>query len=124
MAATLTAMIILHTHRQYAQVAHDSIFPYIKLLQQSHANNVSQHSRVSGEWLTVKLINSLLDEIKILLQKKLVNTSSRTVKIKLTDAAAIALYKTFLIIPIDENNYYLHLIRQEWITILDKQIFT
>lgn len=116
-------MIILTTHRQYAKTVSDTIFPYINLLKQSHANNVKMHSKVSSELLTVKLINSLLKDVELLLKKKLLLTNGTTVKLKLSDAEAIALYKTFLILPIDDGNYYLLMIRNEWITILDKQIF-
>lgn len=116
-------MIILTTHRQYAQAAHDAIFPYINKLKQSHYNNVAMHSKVSEQLLTVKLVYSLLDGIELNLKKKLIITTGRTVNLKLTDAEAIALYKTFLLLPIDLDKYYLNMIRQEWLTILDKQIF-
>lgn len=116
-------MIILQTHRQYAQAAHDAIFPYIKMLKQSHFNNVAAHSKVSEQRLIVKLIYSLLDGIELNLKKKLINCTGRILKLKLTDAEAIALYKTFLLLPIEADKYYLHLVRQEWLNSLDKQIF-
>lgn len=117
-------MIVLTTHRQYAESVLQNIFPFIKLLKESHIKNVAHHSRFSGEFLTVKLINSLLDETELIIKKKLINTIGMKVNIKLSDAAGIALYKTLLILPLNQNQEYLDMIRNEWISVLDKQIFT
>ena len=116
--------VTISTLRTKAEAISDNVFPYIRLLQQSHAKNVANASRVSQEYLTVHLYNSLLVDIEKLLQRKLVTTTGSKLKLKLSVGHAVALYRTFLILPIDKNNFYLDMVRNEWVEELDKQLFS
>ncbi len=116
-------MVTLTTHRQYAEDVLLNLFPYINMLKLTHTKEVAKYSRVSDARLMVKLVNSILDEIETVIRKKIVLTTGRKIHIKFSDAAAITLYKTLLNLPLDKDKVHLHMIRQEWIEILDKQIF-
>lgn len=117
-------MVTLHTHRNDAEYVLANLFPYIKFLKQTNLRNVANHSHVDDARLTVKLINSILDDVELLIRKKIVNTSGRNIKIKMSDAAAITLYKTLLNIPLEKEKMYLHGLRQAWIESLDGQIYS
>ncbi len=115
--------ITIKTDRPKAQTIARNVFPYIRLLQQSHVKNMAGQSRTSKEYLTVHLYNSLLIDIDKLLQKKLFNTSGHTVKIKLSVGHAVALYCTFLLLPLSSDKIYENMVRNEWLDSLESQLF-
>jgi hypothetical protein len=115
-------MIILTTTRQQASFAKQSIFLYMNLWRSSQINNVKDYGKTTGEYLTVRLINCLLAEVEYLFEKKLLLTQGPKVNIKLSHAQGIAFYRLLLTLPADANNFYLQMIRNNWIEILDRQI--
>ena len=115
-------MITLQSERVHLKHAYDYFFVYIHLWKQSQLENVKQQSKVSGEYLTVIMINSLLDDIEDLLEKKLLNTTGKIVRLKFSNAHGIIFYKTLLNLPLDAQAYYLNMIRNHWIEILNQQI--
>ncbi len=116
-------MIILKTPRQYAEFVSWNIFPYINLLKKSYITNVANYSKVSEEFLNVKLVDSLLSDIELILKKKIINTTAKIVTLKFSEAEAITLYRIFLNLPVPKDDYYFGLVRNNWIEILDQQIF-
>jgi hypothetical protein len=115
-------MIILSTTRQFVEVAVHSFFPYIDLLKQTKINNVAHKDPRSDEFLSVIAINCILSEIQALFHKKLFNTKSITIRLDLTIAQGIVLFKTLSHMPFDERKEYLMMIVSDWIFKLDKEM--
>lgn len=115
-------MIAISFQRPHITYAQETVFRYFNLLQLSNLNNVKGFGKTTGEYLTVKLFNCLLQEIELLIKKKMINTTSGTVRIKFTEAQAIAFYRGLLSMPVPADQYYLSTIRNSWIEILDREI--
>lgn len=116
-------MIAISFQRPHLVHAKETIFRYFSLLQLSNLKNVAGHGKTTGEYLTAKLFNCLLQEVELLVNKKLINTTSGTVRIKFTEAQAIAFYRSLLSMPVPFDQYYLSIIRNHWIEMLDKELF-
>lgn len=115
-------MIILATKRQYAEYANVQMFNYINLYKITQLKNVEGADKTSTEYLAARLIVSLLDEVELLLKKKLINTTKKNISIKMSDAAGIALYKMLLRLPVAADEWYFNHVRNAWIEALDRQI--
>ena len=115
-------MIILSTTRQFAEFANTTMFVYIDLLKKTQLKNVKHLSKTSDEYLKVRLFNCLIEEVDLLFKKKLINTTGKTINIKMSDAAGIALYKALLALPVPRDHFYFNRVRNLWIEILDRQI--
>ncbi len=115
-------MITLCCYRQHADYAMHSIFSYINLLKLSQLKNAAHLDKTSAEYLSVRLINCLLSEVELIVKKKLVNTTGEKINLKMSHAQGIALYRYLLSMPAGADNYYLNMIRNNWIEILDQQI--
>lgn len=115
-------MIAISFQRPHLVHAKETVFRYFNLLQLSNLKNVSGHGKTTGEYLTAKLFNCLLQEVELLVNKKLINTTSGTVRIKFTEAQIIAFYRGLLSMPVPADQYYLSIIRNSWIEILDRAI--
>ena len=118
-------MITFKSTRDKVRLVHSVFFQYINLYKQTRMNNIAHCHTLSEEYLTALTINCLLSEIETLLQKKLVNTSSNTIKLSFTNAQGVLLYKTFLAMPLPnegEKDIYNQMVRNEWLTLLDAAI--
>ncbi len=115
-------MLTLKISRQHAEFAKSHIFNYVHLLKQSQLNNIAGSGKTTSEYLQVKVIHCLLDEAEMLFTKKLFTCSSKAITIKFSIATGIAFYRMLLTLPVLENDYYLNLVRNNWIMILDQQI--
>jgi hypothetical protein len=115
-------MIKLSLPRPHVQYSQQTIFRYLELLQLSNRNNVLHLDNSNGERLTVKVLNCLLQEVDLVFKKKLINTTGQTINVKLTEAQAIALYKSLLKMPVSPDQSYLYMILTQWIHLLDKQL--
>lgn len=115
-------MITLSITRQHAEYSVQTIFSYLNLLQLSNLKNVALHDKTSGEYLSVRLFNCLLQEIEYAVRRKLFTTTGAKLQIKLSDAQGIAFYKALLSMPVKTDQDYLFMIRNHWIEILDQQI--
>lgn len=115
-------MITFKTNRDKVRTVYAEFFKYINLYKQSKLNDLAHFHIMSEEYLTAITINCLLSEIEELLHKKLVNTTSVNIKVALTNAQGVLLYRMFLALPLPQDNYYYQLIRNEWIQQLDAEI--
>jgi len=115
-------MISIKFPRSHVKFIQDYFFPYINLHKQTRLNNVANESLISETYLSAIVINCILDEIQQLFTKKLVNTTGSNIKFEFTDAQAIVLYKTLIHYPLQKDNVYLQMIRNQWIQILDLQL--
>lgn len=115
-------MITLTTTRQHAQYASPVIFNYVNLWCYSQLQNVKGMDKNSGEYLTMRLINCLLAEVELLFEKKLLNTKGPKINLQMSHAQGIAFYRLLLLLPMPASEAYLHMIRNNWIEIIDQQI--
>ena len=115
-------MITLTCERQHVQYATPVIFNYVNLWRLSQLNNVKGMDARSGEYLTVRLINCLLAEVELLFAKKLLNTKGPKINLVMSHAQGIAFYRLLLLLPMPATEAYLHMIRNNWIEIIDQQI--
>jgi hypothetical protein len=115
-------MITLHTTRHYLEAALLQFFPFINLQKQTRLNDVAHLSIGSKEYLQAVVINCLLEEIETIFKKKLVNTSSEKVAVKLTDAQGVLFYQVLTHMPLDGEKWYENQIRNRWLEDLDQEI--
>lgn len=115
-------MITINIQRNFAEYTRDQIFNYINLWKNTQLQNVAHLQKSSGEYLTVRLINSLLQNVEYAFKRKLFLTAGKKVKISLNDAEGIALYKILLITPIDAKNIWAIAAINSLIEMIDQQI--
>ncbi|MFC4261940.1 hypothetical protein ACFOWM_03555 [Ferruginibacter yonginensis] len=95
---------------------------YLPMLSRSLMLNVERQSKVSPEFLQSKLIVAVVQELEEFMLKKLAARPSQKIKLKLSDAQGIILYKTLLDMPIASIEHYQNLCRSNWLKQLDQQI--
>lgn len=115
-------MIVLRTSRQYTETVRDYFFPYINQFKETRIHNVRNQSVSSEEYLSAVVINCLLTEIEKLIIKKLVNTKSHKIKFEFSDAQAVVLYKTLLRLPLPADQFYMNMVRSQWLLLLDMEL--
>jgi len=115
-------MITITTPRQFAEFADLQMFPYLDLIADSQLMNLKGVGKTSDEYLLAIMIISLIAEIKMIVKRRLINSQSKTLKIKMSTAQGIAFYKTLLTLPVPDSNFYFNRIRNLWIETLDQQI--
>lgn len=115
-------MILLHTYRQDLETVRNYFFPYIKLWKQTNLNNIRDTNVQGGEFLSVVAINCLIDEIILLIEKKLINTVSQSQKIKLSDAQGVIFYRILIALPLPAEQFYFNVLRNDYILQLDQQL--
>lgn len=115
-------MIILHTTREHVQTVKKYFFPYVNMYKETRLNNISNKSIGSEEYLSALTINCIISEIEALFEKKLINTTGIKIKFKLSEAQAIVLYRTLLALPLPGNQVYFHVVRNDWIETLHRQL--
>lgn len=115
-------MIVIITPRQYAEFANNTIFVYIDLLAETKMKNLVSVKKTHDDYLFAILMICLLHEVKIIFKKRLINSTAKTLKIKMSMAHGIAFYKTLLSLPVPADNFYFNHIRNLWIESLDQQI--
>ena len=115
-------MIELTTSRQFAEFAEKQIFSYLDMIADSQLINLKGVDKKTDEYLLSIMMISLLHDIKIIFKKRLINSTAKNLKIKLTTSQAIAFYKTLLTLPVPGNDFYFNMVRNCYIENLDKQI--
>lgn len=115
-------MITLLTTRQDIEAMDRFFFRYVEHLKETNLVNVAHHPVHSAEYLSVLAINCIIAELQNLIDKKLLNTSAPSQKIKLSDAQAVVFYKLLLALPLPKESYYLHKLRNDLIEQLDGQL--
>lgn len=115
-------MVFLKTNRQDLETVRNYFLPFIRLWKQTNLNNIRDTNMHGAEFLLAVAINCIVDENVLLIQKKLLNTSSANQKIKLTDAQAVVLYRLFIVLPLPAQEFYFNKLRNEWIEQLDRQL--
>lgn len=113
-------MITVPLSRQFAEDLQTHLFPYLKLLKQTKLNNVARCVTQSDEYLTVLLMNCITDELMLAINKKLINSSSKKINLKMSDAVVVIFYKILLAWPIDKNQFYLNNMRNFLVEAIDK----
>lgn len=108
--------------RQYAEDLQKHLFPFLKLLKQTKLNNVAKSSTQSKEYLTVLIMNCLTDELMLAINKKIMNTAGKKLKLKLSDVLAVVFFQTLISWPIDQNQFYLNNMRNWLVQEIDKQL--
>lgn len=117
-------MITLTTPRNYLESFITQFFPYIDMWKRTQINNLVGHDAQSDKYLSAVAINCLLDEVQNKFRKKITNCIGQDLKIDLTPAQGVTLYKMLLAIPLDSDKPYFVGIVTSWIQLLDGQIIT
>jgi hypothetical protein len=117
-------MIVLHTPRTDVETILRYLFVTINLYKRTRLENVKYMDVQSEEYLSAVVINCILDEVELVMQKKLINTVSKKTKIKFTEAQAAVLYKSLMALPIGSENVYFQILRNQWVERLDQQLIT
>lgn len=115
-------MLSLSTYRQDLEAAEKYFFPFIIEWKQTNLNNLTDSNMQGGPFLFAVAVNCLIDEVILMMRKKLINTSSQQFKLKFTDAQGVIFYRSLLILPIPAQQFYLNKVRNEWIEQLDRQL--
>ena len=115
-------MIEIQTYRQYAEYCDQQIFTYLDKIANSQLINLKGVDKKTDEYLLTIMMISLLNDIKIIFKKKLINSTAKILKIKMTQSQGIAFYKTLLRLPIPAGDFYFNMVRNLLIEILDQQI--
>lgn len=115
-------MITLHPPRSQVEAVQHYFYPIINMYKHSRLVTASYHGPTSEQYLFAQTISCLLAEIEITLQKKLITTTGKKIKLDLSDAQGIVLYRTLLAIPLPPENIYMQMIRNEWVQWLDLQL--
>ncbi len=115
-------MISFLSPRSYLDTLYNSFFKYINLQKETKLLEYAWNRELNDGYLNAMVINSLLADIEAYLQKRLINTTKPVVKIQLTKAHAICLYKTLMLLPFDADREYEHLVRQSFIEKLYPQL--
>lgn len=115
-------MVYLKTYRQELEAARNYFFPFIRMWKQTNLNNARDSNIQSHDFLSAIAVNCIVDEILLMIEKKLVNTQSATMKLKLSDAQAVIFYRILIILPVPSEQFYFNQFRNGWIEQLDKQL--
>jgi hypothetical protein len=115
-------MITLRTYRQHVETASTYFFPYINEAKRTRLNNLQNQHITSEEYFSAVVINTLLDDVEFIFDKKLITTKSQKLKFELSDAEGIVLYKTLLNLPLPREQIYFNQVRMEWLASLDQEL--
>jgi hypothetical protein len=115
-------MITLQVTRSEVQTVTGYFFSYIDLYKITRLKNVEHYDKLSEEYLSAVVINSLITELEELFKKKLATTRGWIMTFRFSDAHGIVLYKTLLALPIPRDQEYLDIIRNHWIHKLDREL--
>lgn len=115
-------MPIINTTRSVIQTILDYFWPYISLAKSTRLHNVLDQSPTSEAYLGATLINEHLDKIMIQIQRKLLNTEGKKVKLKLTRGETSVLYLQLLKLPLPSEQFFLQQVRNELVAKLDAEL--
>ena len=117
-------MITIKCSRQEAEVILQHFFPVINLYKQTRLNNVSHMDRLSEQYLGAVIINSLLEETERIFRNKVYSSAIKKFTFNFTDAQAVVLYKSLMVLPIDSAKIYFVVLRNQWIEALDQSLIS
>ena len=115
-------MITLRTYRQHVETASVYWFPFIREAKRTNLNNLQGRHITDTDYFSAVVINCILDEIELILDKKLINTKSQKLKFEFSNAQGIVLYKTLLHLPLPKDQPYFNQLRMEWLAALDQEL--
>lgn len=117
-------MIVIRAPRQDIESIITHFFPTINLQKATRLKNVKHLDRLSDEYLGAVIINCELTKIELMFKKQLINSASKRISLKFTNAEAVVLYKSFIILPIDSEHVYYIILRDSWIKQLEQSLIT
>lgn len=113
-------MISIRAPRQEVETIIRYFFPAIDMYKRTRLQNLAHKEIISEEYLSAVVINALLDEVQTLINRKLVNTFSKKINVKMTEAQAAVFYKSLIALPLEPNQVYFQIIRNQWVDQLDQ----
>lgn len=117
-------MITLHTPRQYVETFILTFFPFIDMWKKTQINNLVGEKAQSDRYLSAVAINCIIDELQNKFRKKILNCKGADLRIELSPAQGVILYKLLFNIPYDSEKPHFVAIFTSWIQLLDGQIIT
>ncbi len=115
-------LISIRCDRQQLQVIQDYFFPYIKQLKLTRLKNIVHLPVHSPEYLSAIAVNCIVDECILHINRKIINTTKNTIKLQLSDAQTVILYKTLMEIPVPAQQFYLQQTLNFFLELLDREL--
>ena len=115
-------VVSIRCDRQQLQVIQEYFFPYIKQLKNTRIQNIVHLPVHSPEYLAAIAVNCIVDECILHINRKVINTTKNTIKLQLSDAQTVVLYKTLLEIPVPTHQFYLRQTLNFFIELLDREL--
>ncbi|MBC7509793.1 MAG: hypothetical protein H7320_13755 [Ferruginibacter sp.] len=112
----------IKTTRHFLDCMCSNLVNYLPMLRRSLLKNVERCQKISGEFLSAKVMVEVVKDLEKALLKKQLNSTGEKIKLKLTDATGAALFKILLDFPMREEQTYDNLVRNNWLEQLNQQI--
>jgi hypothetical protein len=111
-------MITLKLTRDNARIIERDFLPYMIMLAQSKLRSAES---LSNQYFIRKMFLSLMLEIQLKFKKKLLESSAK-IKFTFSEAHAIAFYIFLMKRPVDPDQVYVSLLRQQVCDLIYKQL--
>ena len=111
----------IKTERQHLDCMCGILLNYFPLLRNTLTNNVRSSNKVSAEYLECRVVVSIIKELEFFFKRKQLSLSNK-IKLNLSEAQGVYLFKIILDLPINQENYYTNNVRQNWLDQLNQQI--
>ena len=92
------------------------------LQKRTRIENCHEKSLTNAAYLGALTVNSLVDEIALMVDRKMITTSSQKIKLQLTRAQTTVLYALLLNHPLPADQVYLQMMRNQWLQLLDEEL--
>ena len=99
--------IVISLQRSQLCIVKEYFFPYMQQLKKTRLLNVAHLSTQTPELLQVLAINCIADEVMLRINQKIYNSSKPKVKLQLSPAQAVVLFKLLQELPIPTQEFYL-----------------
>ncbi|MFZ4056974.1 MAG: hypothetical protein ACOYKE_02495 [Ferruginibacter sp.] len=115
-------MITLVCTRAETELMLNYFFGSIEYFKAAQVRSLDHLEKTAPENLMLKIFHIGLDEIELMLQKKLLITQGHKIRLKFTPVMSILFYRLLLTTPVDSNQFYILHLRNKWIEFFDKAL--
>jgi hypothetical protein len=114
----------IHLYRQYLETLSNNFFPEIVLFKTAALKQAKTFGETSKEFFSALIVTTLVNDINLLIKKRLLETTSPVIKIKLNSAQVVCLYNLLYNHPIANDKTFFLIVRQDTINKLHQAILT
>lgn len=115
-------MVTIRTQRQEIETILYRFFPRMNLYKRTRLSNLAHLDLTSEAFLTAVVINCVLEEVELILKKRLINCATKTITVKLSEAQSAILYRSLIALPLENANVYEFSLRNQWVERLDQAL--